>query len=144
MSAQGIRTDLPTFIDSFVDMAGLVIEYGKWGWFFEWSEIFGPSVVHAKTGNPLDNQPPESSPFWRVVSLWARQGKRTEARSGTIRLAVWDEPPPITYYVKGRLIVRTDMPEGCDPDLSKEIYLNATSGKPDVAFKSRAGQRGEQ
>jgi hypothetical protein len=115
------------FIDSFVDMAGMVIESGPHSWHFEWSDIFGPTAVSAKTGDPLERQPGERSGFWRAASIWARQGKRTEPNAGRLR-AVWNEPPPATYTMRGNLIVDMDEPEGFDRDYSVVNYVQETGG----------------
>ncbi|MEN6585743.1 MAG: hypothetical protein ABFE02_06800, partial [Sulfuricella sp.] len=46
-------------------------------WRFEDHPYCGPVVI-GKNGDPLENQPPESSPFWEAVNCWYRQGKVTE------------------------------------------------------------------
>ena len=58
---------------------------------FEDHHYCGPIVI-GKDGDPLDVQPPESSPFWDAVSLWYAQGKRThDPKTGEI-FCVWDKP----------------------------------------------------
>ena len=44
---------------------------------FEDHHYCGP-IVLGKTGDPLQVQPPESSPFWRAVNCWYATGKRTK------------------------------------------------------------------
>ena len=45
-------------------------------WRFEDHRFCGPIVLD-KHGDPLDTQPPQSSPFWEAVNCWYQQGKRT-------------------------------------------------------------------
>ncbi len=124
------------FIDSFVDMHNMVIEYGKWGWHFEWSEIFGPTAVSSRTGDPLEKQPSERSPFWRAASVWARQGKRTEPHGGRLH-AVWNEPPAGTYTVTPKgVVVDAVEPEGFDEDYSDRNYVDE-AGRPVKLRKRR-------
>lgn len=52
---------------------------------FEWNHYCGPTVLHRRTQDPLDKQPPENSPFWDAATWWHRQGKRVE--NG---VAVWN------------------------------------------------------
>lgn len=60
-------------------------------WQFEDHPQCGPSVVD-RHGDPLTNQPPESSPFWEAVNLWYAQGKRTKPPVGKDVWCVWDRP----------------------------------------------------
>jgi len=50
-------------------------------WRFEDHPYCGPIVI-GKNGSPLENQPPESSPFWEAVNCWYQQGKATEQICG--------------------------------------------------------------
>ena len=60
-------------------------------WKFEDHHYCGP-IVLGKNGDPLEVQPPESSPFWDSVQLWYDQGKRTrDPKTGEI-WCVWDRP----------------------------------------------------
>lgn len=53
---------------------------------------------------PLDKRTLESrnlgprAPFWRAVSLWAQQGKKTEAGSrDDVRRCIWVDGPLVTF-----------------------------------------------
>ena len=59
-------------------------------WKFEDHPHFGPFVL-GKNGDPLENQPPESSPFWEAVNFWYQQGKATENVCGET-FAKWVKP----------------------------------------------------
>ena len=59
---------------------------------FEDHPYCGPVVI-GKNGDPLENQPPESSPFWEAVNCWYRQGKVTEQVCGET-FAKWVKPTP--------------------------------------------------
>ena len=59
-------------------------------WKFEDHPHFGPFVL-GKNGDSLENQPPESSPFWDAVNCWYQQGKATESMGGET-LAKWVKP----------------------------------------------------
>ena len=61
-------------------------------WRFEDHPYCGPVVI-GKNGDPLENQPPESSPFWEAVNCWYRQGKVTEQVCGET-FAKWVKPTP--------------------------------------------------
>ena len=61
-------------------------------WRFEDHPYCGPVVI-GKSGDPLENQPPESSPFWEAVNCWYRQGKVTEQVCGET-FAKWVKPTP--------------------------------------------------
>lgn len=102
------------------------IKSGKFIWFFDWSDRFGPSLTNGK-GDILANPwPSERSPFWRAFHLWLRQGKRWEP-SGVkgIRAAIWDEPPAGRYVVDPRgVILKTDEPAGFDSDYSQVEFIN--------------------
>ena len=57
---------------------------------FEDHHYCGPSVL-GRDGDPLANQPPESSPFWEAVNCWYQQGKVTETICGRV-FAKWVKP----------------------------------------------------
>jgi hypothetical protein len=55
------------------------VQRGKWRW--EFSEQFGPTFL-GKNGDPLKNQPVETSPAWKEFNKWLeeyRAGQRTGA-----------------------------------------------------------------
>ena len=58
---------------------------------FEDHQYCGP-IVLGKDGDPLKNQPPESSPFWEAVSYWYQQGKRIKELAGHTPWCVWEKP----------------------------------------------------
>lgn len=60
----------------------IIDRHGK-KWKFEDHRYCGPSVL-GRNGDPLANQPPESSPFWEAVDCWYQQGKVTETISGRV------------------------------------------------------------
>lgn len=60
-------------------------------WIFEDHPYCGPVVI-GKNGDPLENQPPESSPFWEAVQCWYDQGKRTHQPVPKEMWCVWDKP----------------------------------------------------
>lgn len=111
-------------LTSIGDQLDYVIRVGERVYFFEFSEMFGPTFVspHGKT---IDNARVQESAL-RAVSLWKRQGKRTEQQGRHLR-AIWDEPPAATYtFVKrgrSREIIHCDEPAGYDPDFSEEIFV---------------------
>ena len=51
----------------------------------------GPIVLD-KNGDPLKNQPPESSPFWEAVSYWYQQGKKTKEVESSAPWCIWEKP----------------------------------------------------
>ena len=53
----------------------LVIKAGRWDVLFEFHDHLGPMPV-TKTGNGRNLGP--RHPFWRAVTLWSKQGKRSE------------------------------------------------------------------
>ena len=67
----------------------IIDRHGK-KWKFEDHHYCGPSVL-GRNGDPLANQPPESSPFWEAVDCWYQQGKVTETISGRV-FAKWVKP----------------------------------------------------
>jgi hypothetical protein len=50
-------------------------------WRFEDHPYCGPVVLNNK-GDPLDNQPKQTSPFWAHVGAWYQQGKQTKEVGG--------------------------------------------------------------
>ena len=60
-------------------------------WLFEDHPYCGPVVI-GKNGDPLANQPPESSPFWEAVQCWYDQGKRTRPPLLKETWCIWDKP----------------------------------------------------
>lgn len=115
-------------LTSIGDQQDYVIHVGKRVYFFEFSEMFGPTFVSPR-GKEIDNTRVQLSAF-RAVSLWKRQGKRTGPQ-GLHSRAIWDEPPAATYtYVKrgkSREIIHRDEPEGYDPDFSEEIFVESAA-----------------
>lgn len=68
-----------------------IIMVGAKKFLFEDHCYCGPVVI-GKDGDPLKDQPPESSPFWEAVSLWYQQGKRIKEISGETPWCIWDKP----------------------------------------------------
>jgi hypothetical protein len=60
-------------------------------WHFEMHPYCGPGVLTPKTGEVMDPQPNEKSPFWSAVTHWAQQGKKFDPPG----VCLWVEPPPI-------------------------------------------------
>lgn len=58
---------------------------------FEDHPYCGP-IVLGKNGDPLTNQPPESSPFWDAVSYWYQQGKQIKEAKPDAPWCVWEKP----------------------------------------------------
>lgn len=58
---------------------------------FEDHPYCGP-IVLGRDGGPLQNQPPESSPFWEAVSYWYQQGKRTTEVASSPPWCIWEKP----------------------------------------------------
>lgn len=126
-------------ICNFSDPCDYRINDGVRTWFFDWSDRFGPSLTNGR-GTILDKQPSERSRFWRCVSLWRRQGARTEpfGSSDAIKTALFDEPPAGTFVMDPRgVIVSQDLPDGFDDDFSEKRYLDQ-EGNP---WKPRRGRR---
>lgn len=113
-------------LTSIGDQRDYVIRVGGRVYFFDFSAMFGPNFV-SPHGKAIDNARVHQSAF-RAVSLWKRQGKRTEPQGRHLR-AIWNEPPAATYtFVKrgrSREIIHCDEPEGYDPDFSEEIFVEA-------------------
>ena len=94
-------------------------------WCFEDHPYCGPSVVGKRSGAPLVLQPRGRSPFWRAVSLWARQGKRSRGA-----VAVWDEPPRLrVQHMGGRNYrVLQHQAKGVDYEFSRRRIVGARHG----------------
>lgn len=78
----------------FIEWAGperIILDQNGKKWKFEDHHYCGPIALD-KSGDPLDVQPPENSPFWEAVNLWYAQGKRVnDPNTGEI-WCVWDKP----------------------------------------------------
>ncbi len=68
----------------------------------------------------LENQPPESSPFWEAVNCWYRQGKVTEQVCGET-FAKWVKPTPErmihiggNHYMLDTSKLKNEPPKGRD------------------------------
>lgn len=59
----------------------MVIRDGKRVWWFEFSDMFGPTILNpGKAMNVAAVQPTrEDDPFWRPFMAWMRGGKRSRA-----------------------------------------------------------------
>ncbi len=70
----------------------LLIRYGKRQWFFEFSEMFGPTLLRAKDMEPADRQPTnEHDPFWYPFQSWMRAGRKVRAvkdKRGRVKFSV--------------------------------------------------------
>lgn len=62
-------------IDCFGAGPFIITHNGK-SWRFEDSDRFGPSLVKKNGDISADPFPPERSPFWKIHSLWVKQGRR--------------------------------------------------------------------
>lgn len=116
---------------TFSDPAIYLINDGARSRYFDWSDRFGPSRTDRR-GEILDNQPGERSPFWRSVSLWARQGKKWEpfGYKDRLRRAIWTEPPAGRRVIDPRgLIIEWDEPDGFDDVYSHVFYVDE-QGQP--------------
>ncbi len=56
-------------------------------WKFEDHPYFGPFVLD-RNGDPKNDQPHESSPFWEAVNCWYQQGKQIDKNG----FCVWQKP----------------------------------------------------
>ena len=66
------------FIDSWGD-GPLLIRHGKRKWLFEFSDMFGPTVLK-QNGDPHRIQPiSEKDPFWVPFQLWIDGGKKNRS-----------------------------------------------------------------
>lgn len=68
----------------------MIIDRARRKWRFEDHHFCGPIVLN-KDGDPAENQPPQSSPFWEAVTWWYQQGKRTKQIAGSA-YAEWTRP----------------------------------------------------
>ena len=81
-------------ITIFVLMGGpdrVILDARGRRWLFEDHPHCGPVVI-GKKGDPLENQPPENSPFWEAVDHWYSQGKRIKEPIAGKAWCVWDRP----------------------------------------------------
>jgi len=79
------------FLDSWGD-GPMVIRDGNRVWWFEFSDMFGPTILKpGKSMTPKDDQPVrEDDPFWIPFQGWIDGGKRCRAiRSKRGRLRFW-------------------------------------------------------
>ena len=92
-------------------------EYTIDGIRFEFTELFGPAVV-GKMGQILAKQPGPRHRLWKVVTLWAQQGKRV-TKDGE---CIYDVPREPQYVrLAGRQYVH--VPEGRAPeDVRREWF----------------------
>ncbi|ARU04705.1 hypothetical protein CCO03_08480 [Comamonas serinivorans] len=69
-------------------------------WTFEMHPWCGPVVINSATGEPLDRQPSEKSPFWPAVDAWIAQGKLVDQHG----LCHWVPPgdKPKLVHLGGR------------------------------------------
>jgi len=64
------------FSDYFGD-GPLLIRSGRRRWFFEFSEMFGPTLLRASDMEPARTQPlSDRDPFWPPFSAWMKSGRR--------------------------------------------------------------------
>jgi len=78
----------------FVDAWGsgpMLIRMGRRRWFFEFSEMFGPTWLREKDMEPSDRQPvSETDAFWWPFNAWMRGGRRVRAvRDKRGRVKFW-------------------------------------------------------
>lgn len=70
----------------------LLIRSGKRKWFFEFSEMFGPTLLRAKDMEIAERQPvSERDPFWPPFNAWMKSGRRVRAvrdRHGRVQFRV--------------------------------------------------------
>lgn len=60
-------------VDSFVDAIDSVVTAGGKRYYFEFSEMFGPSLTD-REGNILKRQPMSANhPFWKPFEVWNQQ-----------------------------------------------------------------------
>lgn len=68
-----------TFMDSWGD-GPLLIRHGKRKWWFEFSDMFGPTLLRASDKEPSDQQPTsKKDPFWVPFQAWMGAGKKCRA-----------------------------------------------------------------
>lgn len=65
-------------IDTFVDAVDSVVTAGGKRYYFEFSEMFGPTLTD-KHGNILKRQPVSPNhPFWKPFNVWLQQRIRLQ------------------------------------------------------------------
>ena len=84
---------------AFIDQFGsgpLLIRRGRRSWFFEFSDMFGPTLLRKSDFEPSDRQPvKESDPFWEPFHAWMRSGKKCRQirdRRGRVQFALCHAP----------------------------------------------------
>ena len=120
-----VRTgEIMAFIDSWGAGPFMIRVDGR-RIFFEDSDRFGPVVVRQSDWNPKDRQPGEKSKFWTAVAMWRKAGRPLRG-SGRVKVAVWKEPKPGTYWKDdaGLAHVLTE------PDLSDGPYKQVPPPNP--------------
>lgn len=66
-------------------------------WTFEMHHYCGP-IVLSKSGDPMERQLGERSPFWYAVTRWAQGGHRLNDTE-----CIWEEEPkPILEHIGGK------------------------------------------
>jgi hypothetical protein len=83
----------------------LLIRHGQRQWWFEFSDIFGPTLLRASDKEPAVRQPTEESdPFWPPFTAWLKGGQKVRA----VRKRVRGKPGPVAYHVchvpRGRML----------------------------------------
>lgn len=70
---------------AFLDAWGsgpFIIRRGRKSWWFEDSDMFGPTLIDKKTHDPKDRQPGERDPFWFAYERWCKGGRKSRAIKG--------------------------------------------------------------
>lgn len=69
----------------------ILIRQGRRRWWFEFSDMFGPTILRASDLEPSEKQPTsERDPFWVPFTAWMKAGKRCRAvRDARGRLRFW-------------------------------------------------------
>ena len=68
-----------------IDLDGdgpILIRHGRRKWWFEFSDMWGPTILRARDMQPADVQPLDRDPFWPPFTAWMRAGKRCRAVTG--------------------------------------------------------------
>lgn len=83
----------------FLDAWGagpLLIRWGRRRWWFEFSEMFGPTLLRQSDLEPAAAQPlSERDPFWQPFNAWTKAGRRCRAvfdKRGRVRFWVCYAP----------------------------------------------------